>query len=114
MPILFFVEGAFWVAVVALGGAPLLLLAALAGIASGALLLWASSFWAARPIAGASALFALALTVYQVYEAATLLESDLSTVGITSGAIFGVLAVVSIYLELATLSMGREGSTHES
>jgi hypothetical protein len=108
VPILFLAEGAFWLAVVATGGGVLLLLAALAGILSGILLIAAPSNWATRPFAGASALFALALTLYQFYQAATLFGSNLSTVGLTSGAVFGVLAVVSFYLELATLSMGSK------
>jgi hypothetical protein len=108
IPILFLVEGVFWLGVVATGGALLLVLAALAFIVSGLLLFQTPDGWATRPIAGASALFGLTLTVYQVYEAATLFGTSLSNVGLASGAIFGAFAIVSMFLELETLSMGRE------
>ena len=110
MPVLFLAEGVLWLAVVATGGGTLLLFAALAGIVSGVLLITRPKSWATRPIAGASALIALTLTLYQVYEAATLVGSTLNTLGITSFGVFGVFAVVSIYLELATLSMSRESA----
>jgi disulfide bond formation protein DsbB len=107
VPILFLVEGAFWLGIVATGGGPLLILAALSGILSGVLLLWRPSNWVSRPLAGASALFGLALTVYQAYEASTLLASNLSTLGVESAGIFVAFAVVYVYLEMATLSVGR-------
>ncbi len=107
VPILFIVEGAFWLSILATGGGGLLVFPALAGILSGVLLLATPSNWATRPLAGASALFALALTLYQVYVAATLVGSSLSGVGLTSVAIFGVFAVVSVYLEMSMLSMRR-------
>ena len=110
IPILFLAEGVFWLAIVATGGAILLVLAALAFIVSGLLLVQVPASWATKPLAGASALFGLTLTVYQVYQAATLYGSSLSTIGLTSGAVFGVFAVVCVYLELATLSMGSEAS----
>jgi len=110
IPILFLAEGVFWLAIVATGGAILLVLAALAFIVSGLLLIQVPASWATKPLAGASALFGLTLTVYQVYQAATLYGSSLSTIGLTSGAVFGVFAVVCVYLELATLSMGSEAS----
>ncbi|MDG6967793.1 MAG: hypothetical protein JRN58_05320 [Nitrososphaerota archaeon] len=105
VPVLFIVEGLFWVAIVALGGGDLLLFAALAGVASGLMLLARPSSWVTRPLAGASALFALALTLFQLYQAATLVGSDLSTVGITSGVIFLVFAGVSVFLELETMAL---------
>jgi len=108
VPILFLAEGAFWLAIVATGGGPLLLFAGFAGILSGVLLLAMPSQWVTRPMAGASAIFALTLTLWQVYEAATLFGSNLGTVGLSSGVIFGVFAIVCVYLELATLSMGNE------
>ncbi len=111
VPVLFLAEGVFWLAVVATGGGVLLVFAALAGILSGVLLIAAPSAWATRPLAGASALFALALTLYQAYQAVTLVGSNLSSVGATSGALFGVFAVISIYLELAALSMGTGASS---
>jgi len=110
VPILFLAEGVFWVAVVATGGAILLLFAALAFIVSGLLLIQMPTSWATKPLAGASALFGLSLTIYQVYQAATLFGTSLSSIGLTSGAIFGVFAIVCAYLELATLSMGNEAS----
>ena len=33
---------------------------------------------------------------------------SLSSIGLTSGALFGVFAFVCVYLELATLSMGNK------
>ena len=113
VPILFFAEGAFWLAIVAAGGGPLLLFGAVTGILSGVLLLAMPSHWVTRPLAGASAMFALTLTVWQVYEAATLFGSNLGTVGLSSGVIFGVFAVVCVYLELATLSMGNTAKATE-
>ena len=107
VPILFFVVGVFWVAIVAIGGGSLLLLAALAFVLSGILLLAMPSSWLGRPLAGASALLGLTLTIYQAYEAATLLGSNLTTVGLSSFGIFGVFAIVCAYLEMATLSTGR-------
>jgi hypothetical protein len=111
IPILFLAEGVFWLAVVATGGAILLVLAALAFIVSGLLLIQMPTSWATKPLAGASALFGLTLTVYQVYQAATLYGTSLSSIGLTSDALFGVFAIVCVYLELATLSMGREAAT---
>jgi hypothetical protein len=110
IPILFLAEGVFWLAIVATGGAILLILAGLAFIVSGLLLIQMPDGWATKPLAGASALFGLTLTIYQVYQAATLFGSSLSTIGLTSGAVFGVFAVVCAYLELATLSMGSDAS----
>ena len=110
IPILFLAEGVFWLGDSGDRGSLLLILAALAFIVSGLLLLQMPASWATRPLAGASALFGLTLTIYQVYQAATLFGSSLSTIGLTSGAIFGVFAVVCVYLELATLSMGSEAS----
>jgi hypothetical protein len=111
VPILFLVEGAFWVVIVATGGASLLLFAALTGILSGILLITMPSHWVTRPLAGATALFGLTLTLYQVYVASTLFGTGLSTLGISSGVIFGVFAIVCVYLELATLSMGNPDIT---
>jgi hypothetical protein len=110
VPILFLVEGAFWLGIVATGGATLLVLAALAFILSGVLLFAMPSAWATKPLAGASALFGLTLTVYQVYEASTLFGTGLSTLGLESIAIFGLFAVLSIYLELATLAMRSQSA----
>lgn len=104
-PILFLAEGVFWLAIVATGGGTLLLLAAIAFLVSGVLLIWIPDGWPTRPMAGASALFGLTLTLYQFYEASTLFGTGLSTLGLSSGAAFGVFAIVSVYLELATLSM---------
>ncbi len=108
VPILFLVEGVFWLGILATGGETLLIFAALAFIASGLLLVSRPESRLARPLTGASALFGLALTVYQVYEASTLFGTSLSNVGVSSGAIFGVFAVVSVYLELKALSMGNQ------
>ena len=105
MPVLFLVEGVFWLGIVAIGGATLIILAALAFIVSGLLLVALPTNWVTKPLAGASALFGLVLTVYQVYMAATLSGTALGTLGLSSGAIFGLFALISIYLELATLAM---------
>jgi len=110
VPILFLAEGVFWLGIVVTGGAPLLLFAVLAFVASGLFLLSNPDSPVTRPLAGASALFGLTLTIYQVYEASTLFGTSLSTVGLSSGAIFGAFAVVCVYLELATLSMGNQAT----
>ena len=107
VPILFFAEGALWVGMVATGSGPLLGLAALSCVLSGVFLLATPSSWVSRPLAGASALFGLALTVYQGYLASTLLGSNLSTLGTYSLAVFAVFSLVYVYLELAMLSVGR-------
>jgi hypothetical protein len=107
LPVLYFVEAVFWVAIVALGGGPLLLLAALSCGVSGVLLFMAPSNWLARPVAGAAALFVLALALYQAYEASTLIGSNLNTLGVESAATFGFFAVLGLYLELVTLSAGH-------
>jgi hypothetical protein len=109
VPVLFLIEGAFWLAIVATGGAGLLALAALAFIASGILLFAMPSNWVTRPLAGASALFGLVLAVFQVYEAATLAGTALSTLGLSSGLVFGAFAILALYLELSTLAMGSHG-----
>jgi hypothetical protein len=114
MPILFFVEGAFWVGIVATGGGPLLLLVALACILSGLMLVAMPSNWATRPLAGATALFGLILAVYQLYVAASLIGSNLNTLGVSSGAIFGVFAAVCVYLELSILGMGSSVTASSS
>ena len=62
LPILFFVEGAFWVVTVAAGAGGLLLFAALTGVLSGVLLVAMPSHWVTRPLAGATALFGLTLS----------------------------------------------------
>jgi hypothetical protein len=108
VPILFLVVGVFWLGIVATGGDLLLLLAVLAFMLSGLFLIAMPSNWAVRPLAGASALFGLTLTVYQVYVAATLFGTSLGSLGLTTGAIFAVFAIICAYLELATLSMGSQ------
>jgi len=107
VPILFFAEGALWVGMVATGSGPLLGLAALSCILSGVFLLAMPSNWVSRPLAGASALFGLVLTVYQGYLASTLLGSNLSNLGTYSLAVFAVFSLVYVYLELSMLSLGR-------
>jgi len=111
VPLLFLVEGVFWLGIVATGGAILLSLAALAFIVSGLMMYAMPANWVTRPLAGASALFGLVLAVYQVYEAATLAGTGLGELGLTSGAVFAVFAVLSVYLELSTLAMGTQGLT---
>lgn len=110
VPVLFLLEGVFWLGIVATGGAPLLLLAALAFIVSGLMLVSLRDNWATKPLAGASALFGLTLTIYQFYQASTLFGTGLGSIGLTTGALFGVFAIVSAYLELATLSMGSQAA----
>jgi hypothetical protein len=107
VPILFFAEGALWVGMVVTGSGPLLGLAALSCILSGVFLLAVPSNWVSRPLAGASALFGLVLTVYQGYLASTLFGSNLSNLGTYSLAVFAVFSLVYVYLELSVLSLGR-------
>jgi hypothetical protein len=110
VPILFLIVGVFWLGIVATGAATLLLLAALAFILSGLALISIPTNWVAKPLAGASALFGLTLTIYQVYVASTLYGTGLETLGLTTGAIFAVFAIICAYLELATLSMGNQAA----
>ena len=105
LPVVFFIEGVFWVGVVATGGAAILAFGAATGILSGVLLIAAPNNWVTRPFAGATALFGLVLTVFQAYEAATLLGGDLGSIGTISGAVFTVFAIVCVYLEMGTLSL---------
>ena len=107
VPILFFVEAAFWLGVVATGGGVLLVLAALTCLLSGIALFAMGSNWVSRPLAGASALFGLALTIYQAYQASTLFGSSLNALGAESAGAFGAFAIVYVYLELAVLSGAR-------
>lgn len=107
-PILFLLVGVFWLALVGTGASLLLLLGALVFLLSGVVLLAVPSRWYARPLAGATALFGLTLTLWQFFEATSLLGTGLGSVGATSGAIFGVFALVCVYLELQTLAMGTK------
>ena len=104
LPILFFVEGAFWVGIVATGGGPLLLWAALAAVLSGIVIVAVPSNWMARPLAGASSLLGLMLTIYQAYEASTLLGTGLATLGAESLGLFVVFALIYVYQTAATIS----------
>ena len=107
-PVLFLIVGVFWLALVGTGGAPVLLLAALVFILSGIVLLAFPSKWYARPLAGATALFGLTVTLWQFFLATSILGTGLGGVGATSGALFGVLAILCAYLELQTLALGSK------
>ncbi|MDA4135980.1 MAG: hypothetical protein OK449_03120 [Thaumarchaeota archaeon] len=96
--ILYFVAGVFWVGVIVVGGGFLLFWAALACFLSGIFLFnWASS-WVTRPLTRATALFGLALTLYQLYVALTLIGTGLDSVALISAGLFGLLTVVYLYL----------------
>jgi hypothetical protein len=104
LPVLFFLVGAFWIAVIATGGGYLLLWAALAAVLSGAAVVAAPSNWVTRPLAGAGSLFVLMLAIYQAYEASTLFGTSMASLGAESLAAFVILAVISLYLVAATIS----------
>jgi len=96
--ILYFVVGVFWVGILVAGGGALLFWAALTCFLSGIILYeWAYS-WIARPLTKATALFGLALTLYQVYVALTMIGTGLDSAALISGVLFGVLTVVYLYL----------------
>lgn len=96
--ILYLVAGVFWVGVLVAGGGDLLFWAALTCFVSGLVLYqWATS-WIATPLTTATALFGLTLTLYQVYVALTLIGSGLDSAALISGALFGVLTVIYLYL----------------
>jgi hypothetical protein len=104
LPILFFVEAAFWIAIIATGAGFLLFWAALAALLSGVAIIAAPSNWMTRPLAGASALFGLVLMIYQAYVASALLGTSMATLGAESLAAFVVLAIVYLYLVASTIS----------
>jgi len=97
-PLLFILEGAFWVAMIATGSGLLLGWAAVTSFASGAALLGAPTNPVSKPLAGASVLFGLTLTIYQVYAAATMLGTPQSMVGAYSAGLFVVFTAVYVYL----------------
>jgi len=99
-PILFLVEGAFWVGMILTGSGLLLGWAAITSFASGAALLGAPSNQFTRPLAGASALLGLTLTIYQVYAAGTTLGTVESMVGAYSALLFLLFTIVYAYLAL--------------
>ena len=104
LPVLFFVEAAFWIAIIATGAGFLLFWAALAALLSGVAIIAAPSNWMTRPLAGASALFGLVLMIYQAYVASALLGTSMATLGAESLAAFVVLAIVYLYLVASTIS----------
>jgi hypothetical protein len=106
--VLFFVTGVFWVAIVVTGGGGLLLWAALSGFLSGVFLIVASSKWMTRPLTGASSLFGLTLTVYQLYIASTLVGGKLASVAAYSIAAFAVFTVVYLYLLFSSVRQKEE------
>jgi len=99
-PILFFAAGVFWVGIVAVGGGFLLVWAALTCFITGAFLVVWSTNWVARPLAKASAVFGLALTVYQLYVGLTLVGTGLDPVAEITTGLFGVMTAVYVYLLL--------------
>ncbi len=106
--ILFLVTGLFWAGIVVTGGGVLLGWAALSCFASGALLFrWASS-WLTKPLAAASSLFGVVLTLYQLYVGLSAIAGGVSSVGIVSVPLFLVFTLVYLYLIYSAL---RESET---
>jgi hypothetical protein len=105
--ILYFVAGVFWIGILATGGGDLLFWAALTCFLSGIFLFaWASS-WLTRPLTTATAVFGLALTLYQVYVALTLIGTGLDSAALISGVVFGVLTVIYLYLFFSGVAKDR-------
>jgi uncharacterized protein (DUF2062 family) len=96
--ILYFVVGVFWVGILVAGGGALLFWAALTCFLSGIILVAWDSSWLTRPLTKATAVFGLALTLYQVYVALTMIGTGLDSAALISGGIFGVVTVVYLYL----------------
>jgi hypothetical protein len=99
--ILYLVAGVVWIGVLATGGSILLFWAALTCFLSGLFLFAWSSSWITRPLAKATAVFGLVLTVYQLLAALSLIGTGLDSVAVVSGALFGILTVVYLYLLFA-------------
>ena len=97
-PLLFILEGAFWVAMIATGSGVLVGWAAVTSFASGAALLGAPSNPISKPLAGATVLSGLAMTVYQIYAAATMLGTPEAMLGAYSAVLFAVFTVIYLYL----------------
>jgi len=96
--VLFFVTGVFWAGIIATGGGALLGWAVLSCFASGIfLVMWASN-WVTRPLASASSLFGVALTLYQLFVALTALGNGTSTFAIVSVPLFAVFTAIYVYL----------------
>jgi hypothetical protein len=98
--LLFLVTGAFWVGILVTGGGVLLFWAALTCFVSGASLFAWSSFWATRPLAVATALFGLCLTLYQLYDSVSI---GIGSIAVYSGVLFAVFTVIYVYLFFASL-----------
>jgi hypothetical protein len=96
--VLFLVTGAFWAGIVLVGGGVYLGWGAVTAVLSGVFLLAFASQWVTRPLAIASCLFGLVLTVYQLYLGLSVLGTALQTAGIYTSALFAVFTVIYLYL----------------
>ena len=96
--ILFFVAGAFWVAVALLGGGVYLVWAAATSLASGALIIWMPLNRITNPFMAATCLFGLVLTIYQLYLGLTLIGTMFNTVAIYNTVPFAAFAIVYAYV----------------
>lgn len=96
--VLFFVSGAFWIALMALGGGVYLFWAALTSILSGMFLLLLPKKWITGPFITASSLFGVVLTIYQLILALSLIGGVLGTVALYNTGLFAVFTVVYGYL----------------
>ncbi len=101
--ILFFVAGVAWAGIVAAGGGVVLVWAALACFASGALLvMWASS-WLTKPVVAASSVFGVIVALYQVYVGLTVVGGAVQSLAFVSVPLFLVLTVLYLYLFYANV-----------
>jgi hypothetical protein len=106
--VLYFVAGIFWAGVLVAGGGILLFWPALTCFLSGVILMtWASSRFT-RPLVNATSLFGLALTIYQLAVALTLIGTGLDPIAGITAVLFGVMTVV--YLFLLFTGMKKKGS----
>ena len=97
-PVLFLLVGVIWVAVTVSSRESVLAWPALASILSGVFLLLGATKPLRRPLGVASALFGLAIALFQAYLAATLVGTALGSLAPLSLGTFTVLAVVQLFL----------------
>ncbi len=97
-PVLFLLVGAIWLAVTVTSSQSVLVWPGLTSILSGVSLFVASAKQFRRPLGIASSIFGLAISLFQVYLAASLLGSALAGLVVYSLATFLLLVVLQLIL----------------